>query len=197
MLTLTITRDDLDRLGACADGLAMFDQLKTGQDDVRALRNLKPRRALRLRWGLLEQVWIAVSYPEFAGWLLDVGIVPPVYGRRADLYGANLDGANLYGANFTRADLARANLARANLEGANLYGANLARADLYGANLARADLESANLEGADLESANLARADLRRANLEGVIAPTAFEAPPGWAIDVLACGCCVRIRRAK
>ena len=30
----------------------------------------------------------------------------------------------------------------------------------------------------------------------GANASKAFEAPPGWAVDALTCGCCVRIRRA-
>jgi hypothetical protein len=61
-------------------------------------------------------------------------------GKRANLYGASLEGANLYGAY----------LKGASLEGANLYGANL-----YGANLKGASLEGANLYGAYLKGAKL------------------------------------------
>jgi len=66
-------------------------------------------------------------------------------GKRANLYGASLEGANLCGAN----------LEGANLEGTYLYGASLEGANLYGANLKGASLEGANLYGAYLKGAKL------------------------------------------
>ena len=71
-------------------------------------------------------------------------------GKRADLYGANLEGANLYGANLKGAYLEGAYLKGANLEGAYLKYTNLEGAYLYRANLEGADMESVNLSGANL-----------------------------------------------
>ena len=122
MLTITLTRKELERHDACSDGLDLFDALKSWQDDVRAARALKPRRGLRLEWTLLHQVWLAATYPSHARWLQETGIIPPVHGRRANLAGANLAGANLRGAN-----LAGANLTGANLDGADLTGATVAK----------------------------------------------------------------------
>ena len=72
---------------------------------------------------------IADVLAEHTRWLRGEG------GKRASLYGANLDGANLYGANLAGASLSRASLAGASLDGASLAGASLDGASLTGANL--------------------------------------------------------------
>ncbi|MBK9263087.1 MAG: pentapeptide repeat-containing protein [Polyangiaceae bacterium] len=143
--------------------------MKAMQDDVRAARGRQPRHAFQMRLELVHQLWMATAYPQFMAWLIEVGLMPCVNGRGANLYGANLYGANLYGANLYGANLYGANLVRANLYGANLYGANLYGANLYGANLVRANLVRANLDGA-------------RRNKDDVM-------PAGW--QLAACGCCL------
>jgi hypothetical protein len=160
---LRLNRKALVGLNACSDGLALFDSIKAGQDDIRALAGRQPRRSLRLEWNLVTQIWMATAYPGFHSWLITVGAIGPVHSK----YGANLYGANLDGANLSRANLSRANLDGANLDGANLDGANLYGANLDGANLSRANLSRANLDGANLSRANLSRANLSRANLDG------------------------------
>jgi len=140
MIVIRIKRAKLVKLGACKEGLALFDAIKAGQDEVRARKGRKPRASLRLAWSLTAQLWAARDSGGFLGWLIDKGIAPRVsagYGadlRGADLRGANLRGANLRGANLYGADLRGADLRGANLRGANLCGANLRGADLYGAN---------------------------------------------------------------
>ena len=121
MLIIQLRRADLEREGACREGLALFDAIKAAQDDVRRATGRKPRRSLRVRWTLTHQLWMATAYPQFFGWLGDVGLLPRAHARS----GANLGGANLYGANLYGANLVRANLDGANLDGANLCGANL------------------------------------------------------------------------
>jgi hypothetical protein len=207
---LRLTRSTIVSLGACQDGLALFDDIKAGQDDVRALAGRQPRRALRLQWDLVSQIWMAQAYPGFFRWLVGVGAIGPVHAKhranlyganltRANLYGANLTGANLdganltganlYGANLTRANLTRANLYGANLYGANLNGANLDGANLYGANLTRANLYGANLTRANLYGANLTRATLYGANLYGANRRSGDPVIPGWRLK--SCGCCL------
>ena len=168
MLIIQLRRADLEREGACREGLALFDAIKAAQDDVRRATGRKPRRSLRVRWTLTHQLWMATAYPQFFGWLGDVGLLPRAHARSgANLGGANLVRANLDGANLVRANLYGANLVRANLVRANLYGANLVRAYLGGAYLVRAYLGGANLDGAYLVRANLDGANLRSANLGG------------------------------
>lgn len=60
---------------------------------------------MRVRWTPLHDVWLAVAYPGFSGWLRDWGLVP-----RVNLGGADLSCANLRGANLCDADLNGANL---------------------------------------------------------------------------------------
>ena len=139
MLIFRVTREELRRKGACESGLALFGTIKAMQDDERAKRGRKPRRAFQTKLTLLHQLWLAATYPQFLAWLIDMRLMPCVNGRRANLYGADLDGANLEGANLQGANLYGADLDGANLEGANLYGANLEGANLIRANRASND----------------------------------------------------------
>jgi len=129
MLIFRVTREELRRKGACESGLALFGTIKAMQDDERAKRGRKPRRAFQTKLTLLHQLWLAATYPQFLAWLIDMRLMPCVNGRRANLIRANLKGANLDGANLDGANLKGANLKGANLEGANLEGANLIRAN--------------------------------------------------------------------
>ena len=119
MLIFRVTREELRRKGACESGLALFGTIKAMQDDERAKRGRKPRRAFQTKLTLLHQLWLAATYPQFLAWLIDMRLMPCVNGRLANLEGANLEGANL--------------------KVANLEGANLIRANLYGANRASND----------------------------------------------------------
>ena len=139
-------RDELTGEGACREGLALFDTIKALQDDERARAGRKPRRSLRLRWGLTEQLWLAKAYPSWAGWIRDAGLVPPCSGRRSEK--RNLRGADLSCANLSGAIIRGADLSCANLSGAIIRCANLSYADLHGANLRGANLQSANLQDA-------------------------------------------------
>lgn len=99
---IRIRRRDLVAAGACGEGLAVFDAIAAMQG-----------RAGVVRWRatLLHQLWLAKAYPSFCRWLIENGMIPPVFAPEyADLRRADLTGANLY---------------RANLEGADLSGANL------------------------------------------------------------------------
>ena len=101
MITVSIWRKTLVKLGACSEGLKLFDEIAALQDEA------DPRRLKRIRvqWGPLAELWLARDSRGHVGWLRRKKVVP-----RIDLVGANLGGANLVGAN---------------LDGANLDGADL------------------------------------------------------------------------
>ena len=189
MLIFRVTREELRRKGACESGLALFDTIKTMQDDERAKRGRKPRRAFQTKLTLLHQLWLAATYPQFLAWLIDMRLMPCVNGRLANLEGANLEGANLIRANLYGANLQNANLRGADLDGANLQNANLRGANLYGANLRDANLYGANLQNANLRGANLDGANLRGANLQNANRLKDDSIPNGW--QFAACGCCL------
>ena len=94
MLIFRVTREELRRKGACESGLALFGTIKAMQDDERAKRGRKPRRAFQTKLTLLHQLWLAATYPQFLAWLIDMRLMPCVNGRLANLEGANLEGAN-------------------------------------------------------------------------------------------------------
>ena len=114
MIVIRIKRAKLVNLGACKEGLTLFDAIKAGQDEVRARKGRKPRASLRLVWSITAQLWAARDSGGFFGWLVDKGLAPRVSaGCGADLYGADLRGADLRGANLRGADLSGANLSGA------------------------------------------------------------------------------------
>ena len=105
MISVTIYRSRLVRLGACKGGLALYDDIAALQPES------DPRRSGRIRiarWTPLHAIWIRQTHPSFATWLEHRDLIP-----LANLRYANLDGASLR---------------YANLDGANLCGANLAGA---------------------------------------------------------------------
>jgi len=172
MISVTIHRKTLEKHGACADGLALYDAIAAMLPEDDARRHKRIRIA---NWTPLHSIWpYAAGCGSFARWLEDRGIIP-----RANLAGADLRGAYLRGANLAGADLRGADLRGADLDGAYLRGASLAGANLDGANLAGANLAGANLDGAYLAGANLAGANLDGAYLDGAF--RGLSAPvPGW-----------------
>ncbi len=70
-----------------------------------------------------------------------------VYGKKANLFGANLQNTYLHGAILREVDLSGTNLFGANLQEANLIYANLQGAHLHEANLLGANLNGADLKG--------------------------------------------------
>jgi hypothetical protein len=182
---LLLNRKAIVKLGACADGLDLFDAIKAGQDDERAKAGRGPRRSLRLQWDLLPQLWMATAYPSFFYWLISVGAIGPVHAKRnARLDGARLDGASLDGARLDGARLVGARLDGARLDGASLDGASLVGASLVGASLVGASLDGARLDGARLDGASL-----DGASLDGASRRASDPAIPGWRLA--GCGCCL------
>jgi hypothetical protein len=118
MISVSITRAELERHVACREGLELFDLLLG--DQVGGLQFPE--------WSGYHGILLAVWQPNFASWLRNHRIVPQIYAPWANLRGANLSGANLLEAN-----LFGANLSGANLYGALKFGANLTGADLTGA----------------------------------------------------------------
>ncbi len=136
-----LLRRDLVAREACADGLALFDELA-------ALQGRK--RSLRLTWTHLLWLVTDARSREYVAWAQRGGLLPRLGLAFENLRGADLEGADLEGADLRGADLRGADLKDANLEGADLEGANLRGADLEGANLRYASLAPANLFGANL-----------------------------------------------
>ena len=155
MIYATIRRADLVALGACAEWLALFDEIIALQPEARrgvpmrkGSNHWRDTSALRLTLSPIGQLWLARDC-KYAGWLRSQGLVPAVSLPYEILIGANLRGADLIGAYLTGANLRGADLIGANLRGADLRGANLTCANLRGANFIGANLRGANLRGAD------------------------------------------------
>jgi len=142
MISVSIWRKTLVRLGACEDGLALFDAIAAQQPDGRR------DRICIARWTPLHGVWAWMTCAGFARWAEQHGIVPSADLRGADLSDADLRYADLTDANLRDADLSGADLSDANLRGADLRYANLSDADLRGADLTGADLSRADLTDA-------------------------------------------------
>ena len=66
MIVIRIKREKLVKLGACAEGLALFDAIKAGQDEVRARKGRKPRASLRLAWSCLDRWRVKNQRPRLA-----------------------------------------------------------------------------------------------------------------------------------
>ena len=82
MISVSIRRKTLVRLGACEDGLALFDAIAAQQPDGRR------DRICIARWTPLHGVWAWMTCAGFARWAEQHGIVPS-----ADLRGADLSDA--------------------------------------------------------------------------------------------------------
>ena len=88
MITVTIFRKTLVKLGACEKGLELFDTIAAGQGST---------NVVSVEWTPLADVCLRAAQPAFSGWLFDKGLIPSVTLSGANLSGANLSGANLYG----------------------------------------------------------------------------------------------------
>ena len=128
MIAVVLSADELRAAGACPDGIELLERIARMQRVDHAVVRVP-------RWTRLHSVWLAVTYPSYAWWLVAGGLIPAPNLREANLRGANLHGADLYGADLGGANLHGADLYGANLYGANLYGANLSRVNLYGTDL--------------------------------------------------------------
>ena len=90
MISVTLWRKTIVRLGACPNGLALFDAIASGQSETDTLRRDRIKVA---NWTVLHSLWLAHAQPGFCGWLRDQGLIPIVNYRGADLGGADLGGA--------------------------------------------------------------------------------------------------------
>jgi hypothetical protein len=122
MIAVSIWRKRMVRMGACKEGLDLFDAIALQQPKTDKLR----ANRIRVRnWTILHQFWICSAYGSFAYWLRENGHIPWIEQRSANLSSANLRSANLSSANLIWADLRSANLSSANLSSANLSSADL------------------------------------------------------------------------
>ncbi len=105
MISVTITREQLEKAEACSEGMALFEA---------CCRRFKGgvRKVKIDEWTPLHTAWLHSAYRSFASWLESRGIIP-----RANLSGENLSGANLSWANLSGADFSGADFSWANLSG--------------------------------------------------------------------------------
>ena len=121
---LTIRRADLVAAGACAEWLAIFDEICALRGDDRAplvrRGDVSRRDPTRLRIELtpLTQLWMARDARGAVSWLRSKGVLGPVFAPRLQAPGVDLRSADLYGADLRGADLSGADLSGANLSGA-------------------------------------------------------------------------------
>ena len=194
---LTLRRAELVAARACAEWLAVFDEICALRGDERAplVRrggvSLRDPERLRVALTPLAQLWMARDARGAVTWLREQGVLGPVFAPRLRAEGIDLRGADLRGANLRGADLCAAYLRDADLRGAYLrdaylrgadLGAYLNGADLRDADLLGADLRGADLSGADLCAAYLRDADLRGANLSGARRWSDDVPVPGWVV---------------
>ena len=107
MMTITITRQQLEDLSACDEALRAFAEVygTIATED----------------WTRDKQIEILLSpLGRFVGWAWEKGLLPMWSMNGASLYGANLNYASLNGANLNGASLNGANLNHANLNGAKV-----------------------------------------------------------------------------
>ncbi len=115
MITITLTRQELDDAGACDEGMDLFESLREMQGHA---------DHVSVEWTPLAHLWLTVACRDFARWLLEEGLIPRLSLDRAYLRGADLRGADLSGADLRGADLRGADLSGAYLRGADLPGAD-------------------------------------------------------------------------
>ena len=110
MISCNITAKDLERAGACSQGIELF-------------RSLFGESLVVENWTPLHTIWACAVEPSFYRWLTDKNLVPFASLRGADLRGADLRDADLRGASLYGADLRDVELSGAELSGADLRGA--------------------------------------------------------------------------
>ena len=185
---LTLRRAELVAARACAEWLAVFDEICAlrGADAAPWVRRggVSRRDPGRLRIELtpLAQLWMARDARGAVTWLREQGVLGPVFAPRLRAEGIDLRGADLRDAYLSGADLRGANLRDADLRGAYLRDADLRGADLRDADLRGAYLSGANLRGADLGDADLRAADLIGADLSGARRWSDDVPVPGWVV---------------
>jgi len=133
---ITITKPQLDKLGACPDGIAAFCEYFGGDSAT-------------VEWTYERQLEVLKSpLRKYFSWAWQSRLLPMWCLRSANLSSADLSSANLSSADLRLADLRSADLRSADLRSANLRLADLRLADLRSANLSSADLRSADLTDA-------------------------------------------------
>src|SRR5258708_39418569 len=82
MITVTITKEQLEAADACGDGLDLYEACccEVGHVQIKD-------------WQHVHSVWLATAYPSFSDWLVSNGIIPRANLARANLGGAHPDGA--------------------------------------------------------------------------------------------------------
>ncbi len=148
-MKITITRTQLEELGAYCDGVKALEEI-FGRDGPWTTEWTRFRQIELLRTPL----------GRYLGWARNRGLIP-----FWDMTGACLSGAQLINAILTGVKFTNAVLIGTNFSGADLSGADLTGADLSGANLSNADLRGTYLTDAKLVGANLRRANFTGANL--------------------------------
>ena len=137
---LTLRRTDLVAARACAEWLAVFDEICALRGDERAplVRrggvSLRDPERLRVALTPLAQLWMARDARGAVTWLREQGVLGPVFAPRLRAEGIDLRGADLRGANLRGADLRGAYLSSADLSSADLCGANLDDTKIKGTN---------------------------------------------------------------
>jgi uncharacterized protein YjbI with pentapeptide repeats len=94
-MSITVAIYERDLANACAEGIALWRLIAE-----QSKRSKKGELRVKCTWTLLHQLWFATAYPSFYGWMRNVGLVPQISMRDANLGGANLRSADLRGADL-------------------------------------------------------------------------------------------------
>ena len=113
---LTLRRAELVAARACAEWLAVFDEICALRGDERAplVRrggvSLRDPERLRVALTPLAQLWMARDARGAVTWLREQGVLGPVFAPRLRAEGIDLRGADLRDAYLSGADLRGADL---------------------------------------------------------------------------------------
>lgn len=184
MISVTITRKQLEVLDACKEGLKLFDKMaaEQGRTDSVYIED----------WGPLAFVMLREACDGYLPWLLSRGALPApnfagqklcsIKFNTLTLSGADFSIADLRGAIFTDSDIRYCKFHRAKMQGACLYSANLqcsgmdlvdaddsnaSRANFSRTILALSSWRNCNLKNSIFDHSTIRRADFRGADLEG------------------------------
>ena len=149
---ITITKQQLNILGACTKGICELENVFGGNAE-----------SWSVEWTRNKQIeLISTPLGIYLGWAFTKGLIP-----QWSMNGADLRHANLRYITLRAADLSCADLSYTDLSCADLSYTDLSYTDLSHANLSGANLSGANLSCADLSCADLSYTDLSYANLTG------------------------------
>lgn len=155
MISVTITRKELEDIGFDDEGLKFFDSIST-DDGIVFIKD----------WGVLHNILLAKN--NYSNALINAGLIPAI-----NLFNSDLSGCNLSGSNLSNCNISLSNLSNCNLSYSNLSNSNLFKSDISESNFSYSDLSKTDLTGCYFLGCNFTGAKRDK-----------YDHPiPGWRIE--------------